>query len=134
MLTFFKINSEQQLEWNNDPQDLCTFVVIITAVEHEFGVSTYLLFNRKQQKIVSSKFNVVGLSTIKVTSQFDIKTETGVDRLKEGMPIIGLNALQAFLEAKRKRPFVCADLKRISEAAGEQWEETSSLGYATLSP
>ena len=111
MLTFFKINSEQQLEWNNDPQDLCIFIVIIAIVEHEFGVSTYLLCNRKQQRIVSSKFNVLGLSTVKVASQFDIKTETGVESLKEGMPVIGLNALRAFLEAKRKRPFVHADLK-----------------------
>ena len=86
MLAFFKINSEQQLEWNNDPQDLCTFIVIISVVEHEFGVSTCLPCNRKQHRIVSSKFNVLGLSTVKVASQFDIKTETGVNSLKKLCP------------------------------------------------
>ena len=110
MLTYFKINSEQHLEWEDDHQDLCTFIVVIARVEHEFGVSTYLLCNRKQS-IVSSKFNVLGLSTIKVVSQFDIKTETGAVSLKEGMPVIGLNSLRAFLEAKHKRPFTCAALK-----------------------
>ena len=92
---------------------------IIAVVEHEFFVSTYLLCNRKQQRILSSKFQVLGLSTIKVISQFDMKTETGVASLKEVMAVIGLNALRAFLDAKRKRPFVYADLNRISEAADE---------------
>ena len=133
MLTFFKINSEQPLEWNDD-EDHSTFIVVVTVVEHEFGVSTYLLCNAKNQRVVTSKFDVLGLSTIKVISQFDVRTETGVDSLNEEMVgVTGLNALQAFLEANRKRPFQYADLKRVSDAAvlslGEQREEeTESLG------
>ena len=95
-----------------------------------FGISTYLLCNNKRQKVVSSKFDVLGLHTVKAMSQFDIKTETGVDSLKEGMPVIGLNALRAFLEANRKRPFQYTGLKQISETA----EEDMSLSYAVSSP
>ena len=56
--------------------------------------------------------------------------------------------LKAFIEAKRARPFLCADLKRVMEGAEiaritnaqeeeeeeEEEERTSGLGYATLSP
>ena len=134
MLTFFKINSEQELEWDDNPNDLSIFIVIIASVQHEFGLSTYIVANRKHQKAVTSKFNVLGCSTIKVVSQFDVNLETSISSLKEGMPVVGLNALKAFIEAKRARPFLYADLKRLMEAAdtlspGEQREEeTESLG------
>lgn len=131
MLTFFKINSEQHLEWKEDLDD-GAFIVVVATVEHEFGISTYLLCNRKQQSVVSSKLNVVGLTSIRVVSQFDIRTETGVDSLKEGMDVIGLGALRAFLEAKRKRPFMYADLKRVLEAAGQV--ELAVLDYPELTP
>mmetsp|Transcript_26237 Transcript_26237/g.40242 ORF Transcript_26237/g.40242 Transcript_26237/m.40242 type:complete len:136 (+) Transcript_26237:2164-2571(+) len=135
MLTFFKINSEQQLEWNNDPQDPDVFIVIIATVDHEFSISTYLLCNKKQQSVVTSKYGVSGLSTIKVISQFDIKTETGVTSLDRGMAIIGLNALRVFLNVNRKRPFLYADLQRVLEAADVHGqEETSDLEYPNLSP
>ena len=141
MLTFFKINSEQDLEWDDNPNDLSIFIVIIASVQHEFGLSTYIVANRKHQKAVTSKFNVLGCSTIKVVSQFDINLETSISSLKEGMHVVGLNALKTFIEAKRARPFLCADLKRVMEgaeiAAGintQEEDETSSLGCATLSP
>ena len=57
--------------------------------------------------------------------------------------MVGLNALKAFIKAKRARPFLYADLKRVMEGAeiaritnaqeGEE-ERTSGLGHATLSP
>ena len=141
MLTFFKINSEQDLEWDDNPNDLSIFIVIIASVQHEFGLSTHIVANRKHQKDVTSKFNVLGCSTIKVVSQFDINLETSISSLKEGMHVVGLNALRVFIEAKRARPFLYADLKRVMEAAeiavgiNKQGEdETSSLGCATLSP
>ena len=98
MLTFFKINSEQDLEWEVNPDDLSIFIVIIASVQHEFGLSTYIVANRKHQKAVTSKFNVLflGCSTTKVVSQFDINLQTLISSLKEGMPVAGLNALKAF--------------------------------------
>ena len=142
MLTFFKINSEQDLEWDDNPNDLSIFIVIIASVQHEFGLSTYIVANRKHQKAVTSKFNVLGCSTIKVVSQFDINLETSISSLKEGMHVVGLNALKVFIEAKRARPFLYADLKRVMEGAEiaritntqEEEERTSGLGHATLSP
>ena len=110
MLTYFKVNSEQALEWNEDLNDLTFFIVIIATVEHEFGLSTHIVANRKHQKDVTSRFSVLGCSTIKVVSQFDIKTETGITCLKEGMPVV-------FIEAKRATPFRHADLKWVMEGA-----------------
>ena len=130
MLTYFKINSEQALEWDEDLNDLTVFIVIIATVEHEFGFSTYIVSNRRQ-KGVASRFSVLRYSTIKVISQFDIKTETGITCLKEGMPVVvGLNALKAFIEAKRDRPFTYAGLKQVLEAIENQEEEgkEESLG------
>ena len=34
MLTFFKINSEQDSEWDDNPNDLSIFIVIIASVQH----------------------------------------------------------------------------------------------------
>ena len=141
MLTFFKINSEQDSEWDDNPNDLSIFIVIIASVQHEFGLSTYIVANRKHQKVVTSKFNVLGCSTMKVVSQFDVNLETSISYLKEGMPVVVLNALKAFIEAKRARPFLCADLKRVMEGAeiaritsAQEEEGTSGSGHATPSP
>ena len=43
MLTYFKINSEQALVWNEDPNDLSIFIVLVAVVNHKFGVSTFVL-------------------------------------------------------------------------------------------
>ena len=140
MLTYFKINSEQALEWDEDLNDLTIFIVIIATVEHEFGLSTCIVANRKHQKAVTSKFNVLACSTMKVVSQFDINLETSISSLKEGMHVVGLNTLKAFIEAKHARPFLCADVKRVMEGAeitritnAQEEEGTSGLGHATLS-
>ena len=136
----------RNVAWDEDSNDLSIFIVIVAAVYHEFGVSTFVLSNKKQQSAISSKFKVLGLSTVSIVSQFDVKTETGVEGLREGMRVIGLNGLQVFIEAKRSRPFMYADLKRVMTAAeitsvmtaeqGECEEEcgTSDLNYPTLSP
>ena len=135
MLTFFKINSEQDLEWDDNPNDLSIFIVIIASVQHKFGLSTYIVANTKHQKDVTSKFNFLGCSNIKVVSQFDANLETSISSLKEGMHVVGLNALRAFIEAKRARPFLYADLKRVMEAAEiarityTQEKETEGLGW-----
>ena len=91
--------------------------MIIASVQHEFGISTHIVADRKHQKAVASKFNVLGCTTAKVVSQFDANLETSVSSLKEGTPAVGLNALKAFIEAKCARPFLCADLKRVMEGA-----------------
>lgn len=141
MLTFFRINSEETLEWRHDPQDLITFIVVVAETQHKFGVSTYVLSNRKHQKIITAKLDMAGLFSVRVASGFDVKTETGVGGLTKGMKVVGLSALRAFLEAKRDRPFVYADLKRVlkhSEDAAnalntDDREETEDLGYASPS-
>ena len=92
--------------------------MIIVSVQHEFGLSAHIVANRKHQKAVTSKFNVLGCSTAKVVSQFDVTLETSISSLKEGMRAVGLNALRAFIEAKRARPFLCADLKQVLVGAG----------------
>lgn len=134
MLTFYKINSEQMLEWDENPNDFSMFTVIIASVQHEFGVSTHIVSNRKNQKAVMSKFNALGHSTTKVVSQFDVMTETGVTCLNEGVLVIGLNALKAFIDAKRNKPFALADVRRVMEAVTVAQAETSGMGYAALSP
>ena len=89
---------------------------------------------------MTSKFDGGGLSTTNAISQFDIKTETGVTNLEAGMKVIGLTALWAFLETKRRRPLLYADLKRALESAefGTMTDfcarEEDEMGHATLSP
>ena len=73
MLTHFKTCSEQALEWDEDLNDLTVFIVIIATVKHEFGLGTHVVSNRRQ-KAVTSRFCVLGHSTVKVISQFDMKT------------------------------------------------------------
>ena len=117
-------------------------IVIIASVQHKFGLSTCVVANGKHQKAVTSKFNVLSCTTTKVVSQFDANLETSISSLKEGMPVVGLNALKAFIEAKHARPFLYADLKRVMEGAEiarivntqEEEERTSGLDHATLSP
>ena len=50
MLTHFKVNSEQVIEWNEDLNDLTFFIVIIATVEHEFGLSTHIVANELLMK------------------------------------------------------------------------------------
>ena len=64
--------------------------------------------------------------------------ETSISSLQEGMRVVRLGALGAYLDIKRTTPFQHADLKRLLDNAivaagvGEQ-EETESLGYASPS-
>lgn len=39
VFTYFKINFEHELDWEDDPNDLSVFVVIAAKLEHEFGLS-----------------------------------------------------------------------------------------------
>lgn len=121
--------------WNGgDTTNDSIFIAIVASAQHEFGVSTHILTNGKQQKAVTSKFNVPGCSTVKVVSQFDTFLETSVSSMKEGMTVAGLTAVNAFVEAKCNMPFLCADLKRVMEAAEvaaitkTEEEETCGLG------
>lgn len=119
MLTFWKINSETIPEWNDEPNDL-TFAVVLTEMETVHGVSTCFLSNRKDRRAVLSKHDVVGHSTLKIMSQFDVKTETGVSSLKEGMEVVNSNALRAFIDAKRARPFASAGWERVLQVSDAQ--------------
>ena len=132
MLTFFKINSEQQLEWDHDPQDLTTFVVIIKVIPCQSGsYGTYVLSNQKHQKEITKRYFTVGRSTIKLLSQFDVALETSISCLSGKMIVIGQEALKAFLEASGQ-PFTHAGLKQVLETAIENrasnQEEEDSLG------
>lgn len=76
-----------------DPQDLTTFIVIVAVIQHRFGVSTYIQSDRKHQKAIAAKLDVVGLFSVNVSSGFDVKTETGVSGPAEGMDVVDLSAL-----------------------------------------
>ena len=41
------------MEWDHDPPDLSTFIVIIAAMEHKFGLSTHVVSNRRQKAMTS---------------------------------------------------------------------------------
>lgn len=55
MLTFWKINSESNPEWDDDPQDSNTFIVIVAVRKHEFDVSNCLLTSEKKSRARSSR-------------------------------------------------------------------------------
>ena len=135
MLKFWKINHERELSWNDDDaNDFSTFIMIVAVRATEFGCSTHSHSNRKEWKVMLNKFGVIGHSTLNAISQFDVKTKTGVTCLKEGMPIIGTNALRTFIETNSHGSFTYMNLERILTAVDianlkEQREETSSLGY-----
>ena len=114
MLTFWKLNHEQTLQWEVDgDEDLSTFIIIVSEKATDFGLSTYLYSNRKARKAILNKCVLVGRHTLHPISQFDARLESGVTSLKEGMPIIGKNALRAFLEANSHRSFTHALLERV---------------------
>ena len=116
MLSYFKINSEGDLKWDDDPEG-GVFVIIIATTQHEFGISNYVCTNTKHQRDVTSRYRTDGCSTVKVLSQFDVKVETSVSSLQEGMRIVGLGALSKYLDIKRTTPFQNADLRRVLEDA-----------------
>ncbi|KAG7356056.1 hypothetical protein IV203_000742 [Nitzschia inconspicua] len=116
MFTFFKINSEEKLEWDHDPQDLSAFIVLVTFMKHQLGYSTYILSNRRNQKEITKKYSTTGHSRIRVISQFDVALETSISCLSAWMCVIGIDALKTFLGANRDRPFAHARLKRVLEA------------------
>ena len=135
MLTYYKVNSELALDWVED-NDLSIFIIVIATIQHEFETSTYVVCNKKHQKDVAKKFNVVGYSTIKIVSQFDVKIETSVSSLHQSMRCVGLEGLRAYLDAKRAIPFHLAGLKMILDyntaptgASTQQEEEEGDLGY-----
>ena len=102
-MPYFKITHEQQLDWD-DNDELSTFIMV--AAEHcmTFGHVTYAHSNRKTQSAIKSKFNAVGHHTVRCISQFEMKVESGIKHLKEGMRIVGLKALITFLDANSHRP------------------------------
>ena len=97
-MPYFKINHEHKLDWNDDDNDFTTFIIVAVELETVLGFSTYVHSNMKQRNAILSKCNVIGHSTLNPTSQFDVKIETGVTCLKEGMKILGKKALRTFLD------------------------------------
>ena len=116
MMSFWKINHEQELDWIDDPDDLSTFIVVVTVKASEFGLSTYLCVNRSQRKVILGKLRVVGHFTLHAISQFNVRTESGVSYLQEEMPVTGRNALRTFIENNSHRSFTYAQLRLISAA------------------
>lgn len=126
---YLKINSEQRLHWNEDPNDLSVFIVVITTVQHELGISTHILTNRKERKAVSSKHNMLGHSIMNILTQFEVAIDTGVFRLTEDMPVTGVNALRTFL-ASSSEPFAHSQLQMVLTAADVRPpEENDDLNY-----
>ena len=131
MLTYFKIKLD--LSWDESPKGRI-FVVIIATTEHEFGSSTHVCANTKYQKDVTSMCHTSGCSTIKVLSQFDVKLETSICSLDQGMTVVGLNALNVYIDEKRATPFQHADLKKVMDGAlitATEAPRAQKLGYAS---
>ena len=134
MMSFWKINHEQELDWIDDPDDLSTFIVVVAVKASEFGFSAYSCVNRSQRKATLGKLRVVGHFTLHAITQFDARTESGVSYLQEEMPVIGRNALRSFVANNSHRSFTYAQLRLISAAAdiaclNEQEEELPSVDY-----
>lgn len=115
MLTHCKINSDDEIEWFEDENDLSVFVVVMTTVQHQLGRSTCVVSDKKHQEAIKKKFRVVGCHTIKCVSQFDVAVETAVTSLRQEMRVIGLKGLSACLNSKRTIPFHTAGLKAIED-------------------
>lgn len=109
----FKINHENELEWNDDDNDPTTFIVITAQLEKEFGYGTFVCTNRKIVSAISKKFKTIGHFSCRNISQFDIKIDTGITHLKEGMKIIGKNALRTFLDVHSHLPLSCLNLEQL---------------------
>jgi len=130
MLTFFKINSEQGLQWKEESHtDPITFVIIVKVIQTQFGLSTYLCSNRSTGKAVLEQCDILGHHTISRLSQFDTRLETAISCLDEKMPVVGANALRIFVSANSHRSFTCAALEKISMATDVAGlDETLDLG------
>ena len=134
-MPYFKINHERELDWVDDDNDLFAFIVVAVVRETEFGFSTYVHSNTKRSSAISKKYEVVGHATINNISQFDVKIETGITCLMEGMKIVGTGALRTFLNINSHRPLMCLNLAQMLSAAevanldANVDETTSSLGY-----
>ena len=129
MVTFWRVNSEQEgVEWNDDESS--TFIVVVAVKERELGLSTYLCGNVNvgKRKATLNKMNAEGHFTLNRINQFDVQIETGVSSLEEGMTVmVGKEALRAFLQHSHK-PFenqslelvlVNADVAETLNAEGE---------------
>ena len=88
-MPYFKINHERELDWEDDDDDLTTFIIVAVEREMEFGFSAYIYSNGKQRSVIPNECTAIGYSTLNTVSQFDVKIETGVTCLKEGMKILG---------------------------------------------
>lgn len=113
MLTYFRINCEQILQWNPEP-DISTFIVIIKVVAHRGGGFTTFVLSNRTSAVVRNKYSTTGFSTVSKVSQFDITLETRITQLSKEMPLIGFSALEAFLSG-HKRPFAYAGLQQVLE-------------------
>lgn len=130
MLTFWKLNHEQTLQWTDDSDDLSTFIVVVAEKATEFGLSTYLCSNRDARKAILNRCVLLGHHTLHPISQFDTRLESGVSGLQEGMRVVGLNALRTFLDVHCHRSFTHSSLKRVlacTEVGAEKQEV--DLGY-----
>ena len=96
MLFFFKVNSEHELEWKED-QDLTTWVVIVEVVVHQQGFSTYIASNNKTAPSITEKFPSNGHFKIRLATQFDVVLEANLFSFSSDMPVIGIDALRAFV-------------------------------------
>ena len=126
MLTFFKINSQECLDWNDEPGDSSTFIVIVKIVAHENGFSTYVLCNHRSQNKITQRHSTAGHHTIKVISQFDVALETSITHFSGDMPVIGFNALKAFL-VSTKQPLWHSGLKQVLDGNREFQEELGQV-------
>ena len=71
-----------------------------------------LTFGTNQRNNMAKRHTTDGHSTGKTVSQFDVALETGLVRLSADMPVIGIDALEQFIN-KDRLPFFHSGLREI---------------------
>lgn len=132
-LMFWKLNHAGSLVWDEGDVDRVTFTVVLAVNAAKLGHSSCFLSDRKDRKSILRKFNVDGHFTLKVLSQFDVATETGITGLTAGMPIMNTRSLRAHISANSHKPFMAQNLERIL-VTEEQSEhvDTENSSHASL--
>ena len=115
MLNFFKINSEQEIEWVED-EGPSSFIIVVAVLKGTCGYSTFIYTNGTKRDPILKRMKVIGHHTLNVIAQFDVKTETGVCCLNTTMRLVGRKALRVFLDSNPHRCFAYSDLQRIADA------------------
>ena len=107
---YFKINHRSPIDWDETDD---TFIVILCEKVTDAGTSTYVYSNAQKQGTVSYHFTVIGHSTITKITEFDVYIETGITCFLNSMKLVGVEALETYLDANESSPLSQGPLRAI---------------------